>query len=567
MNPLKVKRAILSVSDKTNIVELAKFLNEEGVELYSTGGTYQKLIDSKVPVKEINELTNFPEMMDGRIKTLNPKVHGGILALRDNEKHLKEAKKNEVSFIDLIVVNLYPFEEVTKDEDVALELAIENIDIGGPTMLRSAAKNYKFVTVLTESSDYDTFMAEYRENQGATLEFREKMALKVFKKTSRYDSLISRFLEKRVLANERNTIFLEDGKKLRYGENSHQEAFLYQDNQAKEGTLANCKILNGKEMSYNNYMDAQAAIDMILEFEEPVAVVIKHNNPCGVATGKNLRDALAKAWYSDPISAFGSVLAFNREFDLNTLKFLKGKEEKHYTFTVEDDLLVPSLKKVGGKMIEVLLAPSFSKEALEYLTTKKNSRNIRVLEFDLENSKKAKDFQIKRIDGGFLVQTNDDQLFSDLECVTAKKFDEKMLKLAEFSMKCCKIIKSNTITLGRILADGSYQLLGMGAGQPNRVDSLRKLAITKARENLEYEFRTKEIKGDFEDYFRKVMNEEVVMASDAFFPFDDTVRMAAGYGIKYIIQPGGSLKDQDSIDACDELGVAMIFSKNRHFRH
>ena len=509
--------------------------------------------------------------MDGRVKTLNPKVHGGILAVRDNEKHILEAEENGIKFIDLIVVNLYPFEKTVANPNVSLENAIENIDIGGPTMIRSSAKNYKFVTILTDPSDYDTFIETYIRNEGTDLNFREQMALKVFRKTSTYDNAISVYLENKLNNNEKKTVFMEEGKTLRYGENSHQSAKIYLDSSIGEedisGTLAGASLLNGKEMSYNNYMDAQAAIEMVAEFDEPAAIVIKHNNPCGVSTGKDLREAIERAWYGDPISAFGSVLAFNREFDMNTLKFLKGKDTKHYTFSVENDKLIATEKKIGGKMIEAIIAPSFSEEALDYLTRMKNSKNVRVLSVDLDLFRADKKDNIKRINGGFLVQTVDDELVSKKECVTEKPFSDKMLDLAEFSMKCCKIIKSNTITLGRLLDDGSFQLIGMGAGQPNRVDSLRKLAITKARENLEYEFTQNNIEGDFEDYFTDIMNNNVVMASDAFFPFDDTVRTADAYGIKYIIQPGGSMKDQDSIDACNELGVAMIFSGNRHFRH
>ena len=565
MKPVKIKRAILSVSDKTGIVEFATFLEKNSIEIFSTGGTFNILKKNNIAVHEINDITGFPEMMDGRVKTLNPKVHGGILALRDNETHLKEAKENNIEFIDLLVVNLYPFEKTVANPEVSLEDAIENIDIGGPTMLRSAAKNYKFVTIITDPSDYKKFKAEYIVNEGTSYNFRQDMALKVFQRTAKYDTAISTFLEERLNNNKKKTISMKNGKTLRYGENSHQSAMLYTDEKADKKTLAAAELLNGKEMSYNNYMDAQAALDMVIEFEEPAAVVIKHMNPCGVATGKDLREALENAWFSDPISAMGSVLAFNREFDMKTLRFLRGKETKHYSFMVENGKLIST--ELKRKFIEVIIAPSFSDEVIEYMTTKKTSKNVRLLQVDIEKSKKAKDFQIKRIDGGFLVQSTDNELYSKLDCVTNRKFTDKMKKLAEFSMKCCKITKSNAIVLCRITEKGVYQVLGMGAGQPNRVDSLRKLALTKARENLEYEFKTNKIEGEFEDYFQKIISEKTVMASDAFFPLDDTVRTAAANGIKYIIQPGGSIKDQDSIDACNELGVAMIMSGNRHFRH
>lgn len=567
MDTVKIKRAIISVSDKTGVADFAKYLDSKGIELFSTGGTYKLLKENNISVKEVNELTGFPEMMDGRVKTLNPKVHGGILALRDNEEHIKQAKDNDIKFIDMLVVNLYPFENTIKKEDCTLEDAIENIDIGGPTMLRSSAKNYKFVTIITDPTDYQRFQEEYEKNGGTSLEFREECALKVFAQTSRYDAMISEYLSLKLKGVDKKSVRLESGKELRYGENPHQKGKLYLEDGNVSGLLATAEQISGKEMSYINYLDAQAALDLVIEFNEPAAVVVKHATPCGVATGNDAREAIEKAWFSDPISAMGSVLAFNREFDKKALKFIKGKETKHYSFQVDNDKLIPHEIKVGGKFVEVIVAPSFSPDALEYLTKKKNSKNIRLLKIDIEKSRACKDFSLKRIDGGYLWQSRDNELFSKLECVTEKKFDDKMIELAKFSMLACKHIKSNTITLGRIMPDGSFTLLGMGAGQPNRVDSLRKLAVTKARENLEYEFNSKNMEGDFEEYFQKVMNTEVVMASDAFFPFDDTVRTAGLYGVKYIVQPGGSMNDEDSIKACNELGIAMVMSGNRHFIH
>ncbi|MBN2858021.1 MAG: bifunctional phosphoribosylaminoimidazolecarboxamide formyltransferase/IMP cyclohydrolase [Candidatus Delongbacteria bacterium] len=563
MGKREIKRAIISLSDKSGAEQFAKYLEDKGVEIFSTGGTFRLLKESGINVKEVTELTGFPEMMDGRIKTLNPKVHGGILAVRDNEDHMTQAEKNGVEMIDLIAVNLYPFEQTVSKPDVELNEAIENIDIGGPTMLRSAAKNYKFVTVITDPSDYDRFIAEYEEHGGISLEFRQELARKVFAKTSKYDAAISEYLENTLAGNLKKTIVLEHGKVLRYGENSHQKGMLFSDGKPA-GTLANAEMINGKEMSYNNYMDAQAALDTVLEFEEPAAVVIKHMNPCGAATGKDAREAIEKAWFSDPISAMGSVVAFNTEFDMRALRFFRGDEVKHLSFTVENDKLVSS--EIKRKFIEVIIAPSYSEEALEYITRMKNFENVRVLKIDIEGSKKAKDFNLKRIDGGYLYQTTDDELFSKFETVTKKQFTDEMKKLAEFSYKACKHTKSNAIVLCRRTESG-FQVLGMGAGQPNRVDSLRKLAVTKAKENLEYEHRTLEIKIPFPEYFKKVISEDTVMASDAFFPFDDTVRTAASYGIKYIIQPGGSQNDDDSIKACDELDIAMTFAGNRHFRH
>lgn len=563
METREIKRAIISLSDKTGSVDFAKYLDNMGVEIFSTGGTFKLLKENGIKVKEITELTNFPEMMDGRIKTLNPKVHGGILCVRDNKDHMKQALENGVGMIDLLVVNLYPFEQTVAKPGVSLEDAIENIDIGGPAMLRSGAKNYKYVTVIADPADYERFISEYDEFGGTTLKFREELALKVFAKTSKYDAMISEHLEKTLKDNFKKTVILQNGKALRYGENSHQKAMLFADCKA-EGTLASAVMINGKEMSYNNYMDAQAALDTVLEFDEPAAVVIKHMNPCGAATGKNIREAIETAWFSDPISAMGSVVAFNREFDMDALRFFRGDDVKHLSFTVENDRLVSS--EIKRKFIEVIIAPSYSKEAVEYITTKKNFENVRVLQIDLEASRKAKDFNLKRIDGGYLYQTVDDQLCSKLDNVTKVKFSDDMLKLAEFSYKCCKLTKSNAIVLCR-KTDKGFSVLGMGAGQPNRVDSLRKLAVTKAKENLEYEYRSLGLKISFEEYFKKVIGEQTVLASDAFFPFDDTVKTAAGYGIKYIIQPGGSQNDEDSIKACDELGIAMIFAGNRHFRH
>ncbi len=563
METREIKRAIISLSDKTGAAELAEYLANKGVEIFSTGGTYKLLKENDVAVKEITELTGFPEMMNGRIKTLNPKVHGGILAVRDNPEHMKQAQENGVGMIDMLVVNLYPFEKTVANADASLEDAIENIDIGGPTMIRSAAKNYRYVTIITDPADYKKFIEEYDRLGGTSLEFRQELAGKVFAKTAKYDAAISEYLEKVLADKVKKTVVLENGKVLRYGENSHQKGILFPDG-VSEGTLANAEMINGKEMSYNNYMDAQAALDTILEFDEPAAVVIKHLNPCGASTGKNLRNAIEKAWFSDPISAMGSVVAFNREFDMDALRFFRGDEVKHLSFTVDNDKLISS--EIKRKFIEVIIAPSFSADALEYITKKKNFENVRVLKINIEASKKAKDFNLKRIDGGYLYQTTDNELFSKFDTVTKKEFNDDMKKLAEFSYKCCKHTKSNAIVLCRRTTTG-YQVLGMGAGQPNRVDSLRKLAVTKARENLEYEHRTLGLNMPFEDYFRKIISEDTVLASDAFFPFDDTVRTAATYGIKYIIQPGGSQNDADSIAACDELGIAMIFAGNRHFRH
>ena len=565
MDTVKIKRAILSVSDKEGIVDLAQFLANNGVELFSTGGTFNKIKEAGIEVKEVNEITKFPEIMDGRVKTLNPYVHGGILALRDNQEHLDTAKEHNIEFIDLLVVNLYPFEATIAKEGVTLEDAIENIDIGGPTMLRSSAKNYKFVTIVTDPKDYSRLKDEISTNGGTSLTFREDLALKVFRRTSEYDSTISDYLENRLRSRENKTIFLRDGEVLRYGENSHQSAMVFK-NGCDEGVLATAKLLHGKEMSYNNYLDAQGAIDSVIQFDRPTAVVIKHNNPCGIGSANSLRKALELAWYGDPISAMGSVLAFNREFDMDTLKFIKGKETKHYSFQVVDGELIKEEIKVGGKFIEVIIAPSFSDEALAYLTKKKNSKNIRLLQVDIEKTRESKSKQVRQIDGGYLYQDVDNQLYTDLECVTDKKFDDGMIELAKFSMSCCKETKSNAITLARRLNDGSLQLLGMGAGQPNRVDSMRKLAVTKAEENLKLEYKELDLDISFEEYFKNEM-EKTVMASDAFFPFDDTVRTAATFNIKYIIQPGGSMKDQDSIDACNELGMGMVFSKNRHFKH
>ncbi|MDA3839312.1 MAG: bifunctional phosphoribosylaminoimidazolecarboxamide formyltransferase/IMP cyclohydrolase [Candidatus Delongbacteria bacterium] len=565
MNLTPIKRAIISVSDKKNIDKFAKYLESKEIEIFSTGGTYKLLKKHGVDVKDITELTGFPEMMDGRIKTLNPKVHGGILAVRENETHMDEAKQNNVDMIDLVVVNLYPFEDTIAIADVILEDAIENIDIGGPTMLRSSAKNYNYVTIITDPKDYDRFIDEFDKYGGTSLDFREELALKVFSRTAEYDSIISEYLENRLASKLKKNLFLEQGKELRYGENSHQKGFLFTDKNPIEGTLANAKQIVGKEMSYNNYMDAQAALDMVLEFDDPAAVVVKHMNPCGVATGKNSREAIETAWFSDPISAMGSVLAFNTEFDMKTLRFLRGKEVDHLSFRVENNKLIP--EKIKRKFVEVVLAPSFSEEVLEYMTKNKSFQNVRVLQIDIEASKKAKDYQIKRIDGGFLYQTTDNELTSRFDCITEKKFDPKMEELAKFSYKCCKHTKSNAIVLCRMTENGQFVMLGMGAGQPNRIDSFRKLAVTKAKENLEYEFTAQKISGSFDDYFKKVISEQTVMASDAFFPYDDSVRTAAEYGIKYIIQPGGSMNDADSIKACNELEIGMIFAGNRHFRH
>lgn len=556
------KRAILSVSDKTGIVDFAKELDSLGFEIISTGGTARLLSENGLSVTPVDSITEFPEMMDGRVKTLHPRIHGGILGLRDNEAHVAQAKANGIEWIDLLVVNLYPFEQTIAKADVTIEDAIENIDIGGPTMLRSAAKNYKFVTIITDPADYEPVLNSLKKEGDVSLEIRQKLAAKVFKRTADYDSAIDQFLSEKFMEEDVVRLSYRHGVSLRYGENSHQSAKFFVDPNCEESSVAHAELLHGKEMSYNNYVDADAAWEAVKELDEGFGVsVIKHTNPCGFATGSTAREALERAWQGDPISAFGSVIACNKTVDRDFASFLKGKDEKHISYTIVDGNLIPG--EVPGKFVEVIIAPDFTEDALEMLMKVKALRLLKTKPVD---PKKIEKNTYRKITGGMLQMGRDLSLMQEFKVMTEKGMDEEKQKLAFFTYKACKHTKSNAIVLARMYKPGQYQVIGMGAGQPNRVDSLRKLAVTKTIENLQIEYDKMNLSDSFEVYHEKQMN-QMMMASEAFFPFDDTVRAAAASGIRYIIQPGGSKRDQDSIDACNELDMAMAFTGMRHFKH
>ena len=557
----EIKRALISVSDKTGIVSFTKELSGLGVEIISTGGTAKLLSENGMPVIPIDTVTGFPEMMDGRVKTLHPKVHGGLLGIRDNPDHATKAREMGIDWIDLVVVNLYPFEKTIKKPDVTLEDAVENIDIGGPTLLRSAAKNFRFVAVVTDPADYDIILKEIRENKSVSEQTRRRLAAKVFRRTADYDSVIDQYLSEILLKDPVIRMRYGYGRTLRYGENSHQSAAFYQNERSQESSVAHAEILHGKEMSFNNYVDADAAYEAVKELSGIGVAVIKHTNPCGYAVGESAGEALERAWAGDPISAFGSVIASNTSVDLDFARFLKGKDVKHIGFIVEKGRLVP--QEVPTKFIEVIIAPDYTDEALALLQKTKSLRLLKTAPIYSEN-RETKTY--RKITGGILEMDRDFGVFDSFQIVTKKNFDTGKKNLAEFTYTACKHTKSNAIVLGREYRPGYFQVIGMGAGQPNRVDSLRKLAVTKAIENLQIEYDTLRPELDFKSYQKQAFA-EMVMASDAFFPFDDTVRAAAEFGIGYIVQPGGSKRDQDSIDACNELGMAMALTGMRHFRH
>lgn len=504
------KRALISVSDKTNIVEFAKGLEKHGFEVISTGGTYTHLKNNGVSCISIEDVTHFPEILEGRVKTLHPKIHGGLLSKRGNELHNKHVAENNIEYIDLVCVNLYPFEATVKKEGVSEEEIIENIDIGGPSMLRSAAKNFNDVAVVTDINDYDRVLSEL-EQGGITYETRRALAIKVFNTTASYDAAIANYFNKKDnLVPEKLTLSYKLQDSLRYGENPHQKAYHYVQDNNESYALQNAVQLHGKEMSYNNIQDASAALDILSEFDETTCVAVKHMNPCGVATGSSVFEAYSRAYEADPVSIFGGIVAVNGKVDKETA------EKMHSIF------------------LEIILATDYDEEALEILTKKKNLRLYKLSEKNNNHEQ-----QIKSVRGGILVQDFNDKLVDEYESVTEKKVDETQQKDIEFGLKVVKHVKSNAIV---VVKDG--QTLGIGAGQMNRVGSC-KIALEQAGEKA---------KG-------------AVLASDAFFPMRDSADIAADYGIAAIVQPGGSIRDQESIDACNEKGVAMVFSKIRHFKH
>lgn len=504
------KRALISVSDKTNIVEFAKGLEKHDFEVISTGGTYTHLKKNGVSCISIEDVTHFPEILEGRVKTLHPKIHGGLLSKRGNELHNKHVAENNIEYIDLVCVNLYPFEATVKKEGVSEEEIIENIDIGGPSMLRSAAKNFNDVAVVTDINDYDKILEEL-EQGGISYETRRALAIKVFNTTASYDAAIANYFNKKDnLVPERLTLSYKLQDSLRYGENPHQKAYHYVQDNNESYALQNAVQLHGKEMSYNNIQDASAALDILSEFDETTCVAVKHMNPCGVATGSSVFEAYSRAYEADPVSIFGGIVAVNGKVDKETA------EKMHSIF------------------LEIILATDYDEEALEILTKKKN---LRIYKLSEKNNNHEQ--QIKSVRGGILVQDFNDRLADEYESVTEKKVDAIQQKDIEFGLKVVKHVKSNAIV---IVKDG--QTLGIGAGQMNRVGSC-KIALEQAGEKAR----------------------GAVLASDAFFPMRDSADLAADYGIAAIVQPGGSIRDQESIDACNEKGVAMVFSKIRHFKH
>ncbi|OGW57520.1 MAG: bifunctional phosphoribosylaminoimidazolecarboxamide formyltransferase/IMP cyclohydrolase [Nitrospirae bacterium RIFCSPLOW2_12_42_9] len=520
---VQIKRAIISLSNKSGIVNFAKKLSEMGVSILSTGGTAKVLKEAGINVTDISAYTGFPEMMDGRVKTLHPKVHGGILGRRDNEEHMKQMKGADIEPIDMVVINLYPFEAVTSRPDCTFEEAIENIDIGGPSMVRSAAKNFEFVAVVTDPSDYSAILKEM-EGSGGTLsrETRFRLARKAFATTARYDLLISHYLEDAATKKEESIHFpeiytpvFEKVQHLRYGENPHQRGAFYRELGYNGAAISRARVLQGKEMSYNNYLDANSALELVREYDEPSTVIIKHNNPCGVASADDLKDSYCMARDTDPVSAFGGVIAFNTLVD---------------EYTAEEVLKM---------FVEVIVAPEYTEEALKLFQKK---GNVRLLEVGPLDAIPEGYMDFKRVVGGVLLQDMDQGINGDLnnlKVVSSRQPTEEEIESMRFSWRVCKHVRSNAIVFGR-----GKQTIGIGAGQMSRVDSV-KLAISKARTD---------VRG-------------CVMASDAFFPFRDAIDEAAGVGITAIIQPGGSIKDHDVIKAIDEYKMAMVFTGVRHFRH
>lgn len=509
-----IKRALISVSDKNGIVALATELNMLGVEILSTGGTAKLLRDENIPVKDVSEVTGFAECLDGRVKTLHPVVHGGILAIRDNKEHMETLNTLGITPIDLVVINLYPFKETIQREGVSLEEAIENIDIGGPTMLRSAAKNYRDVTVVTDPRDYLQVIKEIQQLGETSLETRYKLALKVFQHTSHYDTLIANYLSGDLMQElpEVLTLTFEKQQDLRYGENPHQKACFYREVGRQRGSLVEGKQLQGKELSFNNINDANGALALLKEFEEPTVVAVKHTNPCGVATGETIFEAYCKAFEADPLSIFGGIVAANETIDEATAE------------------------KMSDIFLEVIIAPAFTEGALAVFSKKKN---LRLIELQDIKYKKMRDYDIKKVMGGLLLQQQDDILLEDTRIVTKRQPSEAEIKDMIFGLKIVKHVKSNAVVIVK-----NQQTLAVGPGQTSRIWALQN-AIGNCRHDLEGS----------------------ILASDAFFPFSDCVEEASKSGITAIIQPGGSVKDEDSIKACDEAGVSMVFSGVRHFKH
>lgn len=514
-----IARALISVSDKTGVVEMAKGLAALGAEVLSTGGTAKALREAGVAVTDVAAYTGSPEILDGRVKTLHPKIHGGLLGRRHVPGHVAQMQQHGIGNIDVVVVNLYPFEATITKPNCPFEEAIENIDIGGPSMLRSAAKNHEDVLVLVDPADYARVLEALKAGS-VTPGLRRELAMKVFQHTARYDSLIAGYLEKQVQGSEMKfpailSMQFERVETLRYGENPHQQGAFYRELTAKEPAVSRGKILHGKAMSYNNFLDSNSALELVKEFDQTAVAIIKHNNPCGCALGATPVEAYVKARATDPVSAFGGVIAFNRPVD------------------------VAAAKEITSTFVEVVIAPGFAEDALAELKRKKD---IRLLDVGPLTKATAEGYDLKKLVGGLIVQDRDLGVLTDIKALavpTSRKPTEEEYAACAFSWVVCKHVKSNAIVYGR-----PSQIVGIGAGQMSRVDSV-KLAVMKAQST---------VKG-------------CVMASDAFFPFRDGIDAAAEAGITCVIQPGGSIRDAEVTKAVDEHGMAMILTGMRHFRH
>jgi phosphoribosylaminoimidazolecarboxamide formyltransferase/IMP cyclohydrolase len=518
---IKITRALISVSDKTGLLDLAKELDRLGVEILSTGGTAKLLRQNNIAVKEVSEYTGFPEMLDGRVKTLHPKIHGGLLALRENSLHMQTLKEHEIGLIDMVVVNLYPFEKTIQNPDVSREEAIENIDIGGPSMLRSAAKNHQSVAVVSDPSLYPQVIAELKNNNGALSEgLLRDLAIEVFERTSNYDRAIYEYLSRQPAGCPDNLtldfIKLQD---LRYGENPHQKAAFYREKGKTKG-LINLKQLQGKELSFNNILDLNSAFELVKEFSRPAVVIIKHNNPCGAAEDKTLEKAFSLAWKCDPLSAFGGIVAVNRRLDAKTAQLI-----------------------VKSGFLECIIAVGFDKAALDLFKEKKNLRLLELSDLD-----PVAETEFKRVSGGLLLQDKDLETLDlgNLKIVTKKKPSKKEMESLIFGWKVAKHVKSNAI----ILTCGT-KTVGIGAGQMSRVDSvmIARKKFAKISNNS------------------RLAGRQICLASDAFFPKADAISQAAAAKVRAIIQPGGSICDDEIIRACDKHKIAMVFTGIRHFRH
>jgi phosphoribosylaminoimidazolecarboxamide formyltransferase/IMP cyclohydrolase len=511
---MKIERALISVSDKTGVVEFARVLHGLGVEIISTGGTMKTLKEAGIPVVYVSEITGFPEIMDGRVKTLNPYIHGGILAIRDNPDHVQAMRHHKIKGIDMVVVNLYPFRQTVAKPDVTLGEAVENIDIGGPAMIRAAAKNFAYVAVVVNPANYGLIADELTKKGEISQEIRMELAREAYSHTAEYDACIARYLAGQLGQGRfpaRLQLVFDKVQDLRYGENPHQQAAFYREQGFSGPGVAGARQLHGKELSFNNIVDLEAAFNIVNEFAAPAATIIKHTNPCGTGTGNSLAAAYAKAYEADPVSAFGGIIGLNREVDKATAE------------------------QIGQLFAEAVIAPGYSAEALAVLSEKKN---VRLLAAEFGKSADAMD--IKRISGGILVQDTDaGDPAAKMTVVSKRQPTAAELEQLDFAWKVVKHVKSNAIV---VAADN--RTIGVGAGQMNRVGAAN-IALTQAGEAAE----------------------GAVLASDAFFPFRDTVDAAAKAGITAIIQPGGSVRDEESIKAADEQGIAMVFTGVRHFKH